>query len=110
MTLLNEHLIFWVKFFLVAAAIPTTAFPILYALTAWSKSWLGRALMFQAVAFAFAVDINLVFRLYKFESVEFRYWLGILAYALISLGTAALTWTMIRYNFRQDPNKETEYD
>jgi len=45
---------------LILSCISATSFPILYAFSFWEKTWLGRAMMLQSIAFAVSLDTRLV--------------------------------------------------
>lgn len=93
-----ETLVLITKIILIAAAVTTNAFPVFYAFSAWYQSWLGRVLMFHALVFAFALDVNLLFRLHQFESQYFRLGLAFVSYLGIAFATAMLTVLQIMYN------------
>lgn len=60
-------------------SVVTTLFPVLYAFTPWYRSVLGRIMMANGIAFAFTVDMTLVF---NFFATELPKWL----YLTISIG------------------------
>jgi len=59
----------WTKLALTIAAIPVTAFPLLYLLfSPWYKSQLGRAVLIKSLSIAFAIDFSVVYRYWAFTS------------------------------------------
>jgi hypothetical protein len=53
----------WVLFALTIAAIPVTAFPLLYLIfSPWYKSQLGRAVLLKSLSIAFAINFSVVSR------------------------------------------------
>lgn len=80
------------------AAISTTSFPLLYSCSPWRSSAVGRLLMFQAIAFAFAVDLTLLTRYWSPLEAYHRGWLYIIAFGLIAASTASLTYLLWHTN------------
>ena len=90
---------------LVVTAICATAFPVLYVPSPWYKSHLGRAVMIQSASLAFAIDITLVFRVWRFtDDLTTLLMINIVLLALISIGTTYLTVALLYYNFFEKGN------
>jgi hypothetical protein len=90
---------------LVVAAICTTAFPVLYLPSPWYKSHLGRAVMIQSASLAFAIDISLLLRVWKFtDDLATLLTINIVLLALISIGSIYLTVALLYYNFFEKGN------
>lgn len=90
----------WSRAFSAIAAICTTSFPVLYLISPWYRSPLGRALMLQSVSIALALDISAVYQFWAFTTNMHTLLLiniGILAF--ISVGSLLLTTMLVQYNF-----------
>lgn len=98
-----EVLIQWVRVCLVIAGISTTAFPILYSFSGWRKLLLGRMMMAQAIAFAAAVDLTLLFTFWVPSNVLVIFWANAIIFTGIAVSTASLSVIMWRLNH---PKKE----
>lgn len=83
------------------AALCATSVPIAYAFTKWNHSILGRLFMFQAVAFALAMDCTVIFSLWQPENLTLVFWINILIYAAIAAATAGLTYKIFKYNYKK---------
>ena len=86
--------------FLWIAAISTTSFPVLYSFSGWKKTYLGRILMMQAIAFAFAVNLTLLTHYWTPFNLQVRLWFFIFAFGFIAVSTACLTYLLWRANFK----------
>lgn len=94
----TEFLIQWIQTCLAVAAFFTTLFPVLYMFSPWYKTKLGRVLMLQAVAFALAVDLTLLFQFWTPDNIYVVLWLNVFVFTLIAVATGLLTWGMWRIN------------
>jgi len=54
--------------------------------------------MLQAVAFALAVDLTLLFQFWTPSNIYVILWLNLIVFSLIAVATALLTWGMWRIN------------
>lgn len=98
-----EVLMNWIQACLVAAAIFTTAFPILYLFSPWHSTRLGRLLMLQAVSFALAIDLTLLFQFWVPTNVLIVFWVNFFVFFLIAIATGALTIMLWRTNHKKTP-------
>lgn len=103
-----ETLKTWLAVCLVIASVCTTLFPILYSFSPWYKSWLGRALMLQAVAFSITLDLTLVFYLVQGEPDIVRLYAYCISFSFIAGATAFLTYKMIKNNYKNYFRKNPE--
>ena len=105
-----ETLRSWVHLCLVVAAVCTTAFPVLWSFSRWWSTTLGRLLMLQAVAFATAVDLTLLFQHWHVPHQHYYTVLWVQAFILswIALSTLLLTGTMICLNYIKRRYKKTK--
>lgn len=105
-----EELRQWTQFFLLVASICTTAFPIIWAFSRWWTTLVGRLLMFQAVAFSFAIDMTLFFQYWEpgQDDIMKLFWLNAFVFGLIAISTMLLTVTMVRMNYLRRKRKKRE--
>lgn len=86
-------------FVLLWASVAATAFPILYSFTSWHKSILGRIMMLNAIALAFAIDMTFAFNFLLTSLSEWQYAaIGIIGFSAIGLTKTSLcTYLLIVY-------------
>jgi hypothetical protein len=95
----------WTRIALTIAAIPVTAFPLLYLVFApWYKSQLGRAMMLQSMAIAFAIDFSLIYQYWVFTS-SLHVLLTIRLFMFVFIGLAALYLTTMLVYYLFNPQK-----
>jgi len=94
-----DNMLILIRVCVVLAAIFTLAFPVLYAFSPWYKSWLGRALMIQAIAFANAVGLTAFYMFWPPESIMVRLTVGVASYLFIAGATGFLTWKLYEHNY-----------
>ncbi|MGW8179614.1 MAG: putative phage holin [bacterium] len=91
---LNE----WVTACLSVAAIATTSVPVLYSLSGWHRTHIGRAFMAQSIAFALAIDVTLLFRFWH----PHPHWLIVVVTAMlftaIAITTSGISFLVWKYN------------
>lgn len=103
------NLIHWLRVSLIVAAISTTLFPLLYFLTRWYRSVIGRVLMLQSISFAAAVDVTVVFQYWRPHSILLQFWIEVVIFSFIALASAALTLTLLHAQFkRRRPGQKVE--
>lgn len=94
----------WTRVVLVVTAVCTTAVPIMFSLSRWWVKPLGRAFMVQAISFAVAVDVNLLFTVWRPKDVLILFWIHLGLLSAIAASTAGLAFLIFRMNFkRKDP-------
>ena len=98
MTSEAQDLLRWIQTCLAFAAFFSTAFPLLYLFSPWYKTKLGRVLMLQAVAFALAIDLTLIFQFWTPSNIYVILWTNVVVFTLIAIATGLLTWGMWRIN------------
>lgn len=99
-----EGLLIWVKVCLWICAICTTVVPLIYSLSPWYKSPLGRAFMIQAIAFALIIDINLVFVYWRPDSrvdILTRLWVNSALLTFVAGAALAIAVIIWRLNHRR---------
>lgn len=87
----------------VLTAICVNAVPIIYAFSPWRTRLLGRLFMYQAMAFAFAIDVSVLFILIR-PSIVIRYWISAFEMTLIagtSFSLAQRIWRMQHPKIKQ---------
>lgn len=110
---MNSELLHVLTVLLWCAAIPCTAFPFVYGLTAkWWSSYMGRSLMATKSSLAFALDLTIYFQ-YHHLGLTSQLRLAIFIYASIAL---ALWFQLISYlvlwrqTRRQEQTKRNKED
>ncbi len=95
----------WILIVLTIAALCTTAVPIIYSFSPWRKKLLGRLFMLQAVSFAFATDMSVLFAFWGPRDILIRFWINALMLTMIAISTSALAWLILRMNFPRQRKK-----
>lgn len=80
------------------AAICSTAVPILYSTGPWRAKLLGRLFMLQAVSFAAAVDVTVLFQFWHPKDILWVFWIEAIIFTMIAVSTSALAWMSWRVN------------
>lgn len=93
-----EILRVWIPVSLCVAAFFSTLFPVLYMFSAWYKTSLGRVLMFQALAFAAAIDVTLLFQFWR-PTLAVALVVNTVVFSTIAVSTALLSILLWRWNF-----------
>lgn len=94
-----QSLAHWLRVCLLIAAACTTVFPILYSFSKWHVSALGRILMFQAVSFAFTLDVTALFQYWHPHDILVIFWVEAIAFTLIAISTALLIVMLCYINY-----------
>lgn len=89
-----EVLRMWIRIVLCIAALGSTSFPVLYAFSPWRSSPLGRLFMLQAVSFAAAMDLSLMFSFWRPTNLVVIFWIDALVLTAIAASTILLTITV----------------
>ena len=92
---------------LVIASVCTTAFPLLYSLSPWHKSILGRTMMAQSIAFSLAVDLTLLFRFWM-PPYPWGRFVTMLVLLIVAGTTATLTGILWKLNYTNRLNEEQD--
>lgn len=87
-----------IRICLAVAAFFTTLFPVIYLLFPWQSTRLGRLLMLQAVSFALALDMTLLFTFWMPGDVLVIFWTNALVFFLIAISTCLLTVMLWKTN------------
>lgn len=92
----------WTRVILTISAFPVTAFPLLYLVfSPWYKSQLGRAVLLQSLAVAFAVDFSTVFQFWAFTSnLHILLLIRMFMFVFIGIASVYLTIMFVIYNFK----------
>lgn len=99
----------WTRVILTISAFPVTAFPLLYLVfSPWYKSQLGRAVMLQSLAVAFAIDFSTVFQFWAFTS-NLRVLLLVRMFMFIFIGTASIYLTIMFIIYNLKSRKENQH-
>jgi hypothetical protein len=91
-------LILWIRIFTIWAALCATCVPVLYAFYPWYSRPIGRGFMFQAVSFALALDVTVVFSLWPPANIYVIFYIDLFVLTLIGLSTSLLAFYMWRMN------------
>lgn len=98
----------WTRVILTISAIFVTAFPLLYAVfSPWYKSQLGRAVMLQSLAVAFAVDFSAVYQFWAFTA-SLRVLLTVRLFMFVFIGVAAIYLTVMFAVYNLKARKESQ--
>lgn len=100
----------WTRIVLTLAAIPVTVFPLLYLVfTPWYKSQLGRAMMLQSLAIAFAIDFSVTYQYWAFTSnLHALLVVRLCMFLFIGAGSIYLTTMLVYYIF--NPQEESNHN
>lgn len=95
-----ETLRTWIRICLWVASVCTTLVPFVYAFSPWFRSRLGQLFMLQAIAFAFAMDLTLVFQ-YWFPrgNIAAIFWVNAVMLTFIAGSTLALAILIFMMNY-----------
>lgn len=63
--------------------------------------------MLQAVAFALAVDLTLLFQFWTPKNIYVILWLNVIVFSLIAAASAMLTWGMLRINHNKHLSRKS---
>lgn len=102
----------WTRVVLTIVAILVTAFPLLYAVfSPWYKSHLGRAVLLQSLAVAFAVDFSAVFQYWAFTSNLYTLVvIRLLIFVFVGLAVSYLTIVLIFTNFIKHGKRDSHVE
>ncbi len=106
MTVMGLSLVIFIgRVLLVACAVATTAFPLVYSRAPWYKTVLGRATMTQAIVLALAIDLRFILTFYYDpKALPYLLWVNVGILAAITLTSASLTYLVI--SFRRNARRE----
>lgn len=82
----------WILIVAVIAALGTNAVPIMYFFTPWRQKMLGRLFMFQSLAFATAMNLSVIFTLWRPQDILVIFWVNAIVLTTIAISTSALAW------------------
>lgn len=101
----------WFRICLLIAAVSTTLFVVLWAMSPWHHTLVGRLIMLRSVAIAVVLDLT-AYYLFWANYSEFRdtyYLLATVTFGIITVASIGLTYTMIRTNyFHRKKEKQDE--
>jgi putative holin Dp-1 len=86
-----EVLRLWIRVATVIAAIGATSFPIIYSFSSWRSRPLGRILMLQGVSLAAAMDLTVMFWIWRPTNILFVFWIYAAILTGIAVSTSSLT-------------------
>lgn len=91
------------------ASIGTTAFPVLYAFSNWTQRFVGRALMVQSIAVAFAVDFTTVLHFFPQAGLTTLFgWINLLT--PVVLGLTGITLTLLMWELNHPSMKRKSHE
>lgn len=88
----------WIMAMLCLAAVCVNSVPAIYMFCPWRNTWLGKLFMLQAISFAFAIDVSVLFQFWKPADILLVFWTVIILYTLIAVSTSALAVFIWRLN------------
>ena len=88
----------WIRIVALVAAICTTAVPVLYAFSPWRSRRVGQLFMLQAVSFAAAMILTVLFSYWRPKNILVMFWVDAVVLTAIAGSTAALALLMWRTN------------
>ena len=89
----------WLLVVVVIAAIGATAVPIIYSFLPWRKHRIGAAFMVQAISFAVALDMSVLFAFWTPEDILILFWVEAMMFTAIAASTTTLAWITIRLRY-----------
>src|SRR6478736_7548462 len=95
----------WIHVAIYVAAASTSMVPILYSFSRWRSRIIGQLFMFQAMSFAFAIDLTLLLTVWQPKNIQIDFWLQMMSLTAISVSTIALSFKMWSLNH---PKKKDE--
>lgn len=96
-----ETLRYWIRIVLIIAALGTNSVPLLYFFAPWRSHAIGRFFMLQAVAFAVAMDMSLLFSFWQPKDIRIVFWVNAIVLTGIAVSTSSLTVLMWKANYLQ---------
>ena len=99
-------LIIWARVALVVAALGANSFPVLYAFSPWYKSQLGKIMMLLGITLAVALDLSLLFGVWKPHDLWPLLVIQAIIYTMIAFATTGLTFHLWKLNYSSKKNKE----
>lgn len=85
----------WIRVVLIIAAICTTSVPIIFAFYPWRARPFGKLFMVQAISFAVAMDLSVVFSFWSPLNYFALFWVRAIMLTAIAGSTAAITIAML---------------
>lgn len=89
----------WLLVVVIIAAIGATAVPILYSFLPWRKHQIGPPFMLQAVAFAGAIDMTVLFAFWQPDEILVIFWIQALVFTGIAVSTSLLVLVTLRMRY-----------
>lgn len=99
----------WIRIVAIVTAVCTTSVPVLYSRFPWRTRRIGQMFMLQAIAFAAAMDMTVLFSYWHPKDILIIFWVDAVVLSAIAVSSAAfaiLIWRYIRQNrkARHDPH------
>lgn len=91
-------LIWWIRVCLIIAGLGTTAVPALYAFSPWRARRFGQIFMLQAICFAAAVDLTVLFTYWTPRDILVQFLIETVVFTAIAISSSALAVIMWRMN------------
>jgi len=89
----------WLLVMVVIAAVGATAVPVLYSFLPWKKHQIGPPFMLQAVSFAGALNITVLFAFWRPKDILIIFWVQALLFTAIAVSTSTLVLVTIRMRY-----------
>jgi len=80
------------------SAMGSTSVPLIYAFSPWRTRAIGRMFMLQAVSFAVALDMTVLFQFWMPSNILVLFWIETFVFTAIASSTIMLAWMMWRLN------------
>lgn len=105
-----QTLISWIRVVETIAAICTTAVPVIYAFSGWNTRTLGRLFMWQAISFAAALDVTVIFTFWRSRTPNILMMIltiDAIVLTAIAASTAAMAFYILYLNhfYRRNDNE-----
>jgi len=94
-----EVLRMWIRIVMIITSAAVTSFPVIYSFSPWRSRQLGRLLMLQAVSFAFAFNLTVLFSFWRPKDRLVIFWIDLTILTPIAISTSLLTWWVWKMNF-----------
>ena len=88
----------WIRVAGIICAICTTAVPIIYSFSPWRSRALGKLFMLQAISFALAIDISVLFSIWIPTDILVVFWVDAIVLTAVAVSTASLAIFIWRMN------------
>lgn len=79
----------WIRIVAIVTAVCTTSVPMLYSVFPWRTRRFGQIFMLQAIAFAVAMDMTVLFSYWHPKDILIIFWVDAVVLSVVAASTAA---------------------